>query len=154
MHNSGRYGKNRVARGFLHEAAPRGVQMMSLSRPSYSERLAKQGRPFMNVIDCDAHVEESVETWSYLDPEFYLLRPLPVLFPEDTCFGSHNAAWVIDYKLRFFASNPTIMARAKQKDVPIPVQELRDVKQRLACMDEMGIDKQVIFPSIWLGCLA
>ena len=50
----------------------------------------------MNVIDCDAHVEESVETWSYLDPEFYLLRPLPVLFPEDTCFGFHNAGWVID----------------------------------------------------------
>ena len=108
----------------------------------------------MNVVDCDAHVEESVETWSYLDPEFYLLRPLPVLFPEDTCFGSHNAGWVIDYKLRFFASNPTLMARAKHKDVPIPVQELRDVKQRLAYMDELGIDKQVVFPSIWLGCLA
>ena len=46
------------------------------------------------------------------------------------------------------------MARAKHKDVPISVQELRDVKQRLAHMDEMGIDKQVIFPSIWLGCLA
>ncbi len=108
----------------------------------------------MNVVDCDAHVEESVETWSYLEPEFYLLRPLPVLFPEDTCFGSHNAGWVIDYKLRFFASNPTLMARAKHKDVPIPVQELRDVEQRLAYMDEMGIDKQVVFPSIWLGCLA
>ena len=36
----------------------------------------------MNVVDCDAHVEESVETWSYLDPEFYLLRPLPVLFSK------------------------------------------------------------------------
>jgi hypothetical protein len=55
----------------------------------------------MRVIDCDAHVEECVETWQYLDPEFYLLRPIPVTFPEDTCFGWHNAAWVIDYKLRF-----------------------------------------------------
>ena len=27
----------------------------------------------MRVIDCDAHVEESVETWQYLDLEFYLL---------------------------------------------------------------------------------
>ncbi len=60
------------------------------------------------VIDCDAHVEESAGTWSYLEPEFYKFRPIPVLFPEDTCFGSHNAAWVIDYKLRFFGSNPTI----------------------------------------------
>jgi predicted TIM-barrel fold metal-dependent hydrolase len=31
---------------------------------------------------------------------------------------------------------------------------MRDVKQRLGFMDELGIDKQVVFPSIWLGCLA
>ena len=108
----------------------------------------------MQVIDCDAHVEESVESWQYLDPEFYLLRPLPVVFPEDTCFSTHNAAWVIDYKLRFFASNPTLMKRALDKGTPIPVQEMRDVQQRLACMDALGIDKQVVFPSLWLGCLA
>jgi predicted TIM-barrel fold metal-dependent hydrolase len=108
----------------------------------------------MKVIDCDAHVEECVETWQYLDPEFYLLRPIPVTFPEDTCFGWHNAAWVIDYKLRFFAANPTTMKRAAVKDVPIPVQEMRDVKARLGYMDELGIDTQVVFPSIWLGCLA
>ena len=30
----------------------------------------------MRVIDCDAHVEECVETWQYLDPEFYLLTRL------------------------------------------------------------------------------
>ena len=108
----------------------------------------------MRVVDCDAHVEESVETWRYLPPEFYLLRPIPVVFPEDTCFGSHNAAWVIDYKLRFFAATPTLMKRAREKNVPIPVQEMRDVAQRLSCLDELGIDTQVVFPSIWLGCLA
>ena len=99
----------------------------------------------MRVIDCDAHVEECVETWRFLDPEFYLLRPIPVTFPEDTCFGSHNAAWVIDYKLRFFAANPTTMKRAGEKDVSIPVQEMRDVKARMRHMDELGIDTQVVF---------
>ena len=84
----------------------------------------------MKVIDCDAHVEECVETWQYLDPEFYLLRPIPVTFPEDTCFGTHNAAWVIDYKLRFFAANPDHHEAPSEKDVPIPVQEMRDIKQR------------------------
>ncbi|GEM_PF-1654173 len=39
----------------------------------------------MGVIDCDAHVEES-------DPEFYCSGPIPLVFPEDTCFGVHNAA--------------------------------------------------------------
>jgi predicted TIM-barrel fold metal-dependent hydrolase len=36
----------------------------------------------------------------------------------------------------------------------VPVQELQDVPGRLACMDELGIDVQVVFPSIWLGVLA
>lgn len=106
------------------------------------------------VIDCDAHVEESEATWQYLEPEFHKLRPIPVVFPEDTCFGSHNAAWVIDYKLRFFAASPTRMKMAEEKLVPIAVQEMTDVSQRLAASDAMGIDTQVVFPSIWLGTLA
>jgi len=69
-------------------------------------------------MDCDAHVEESVATWQYLERKFHLLRPIPVLFPEDTCFGTQNAARVIDYKLRFFPSNPTLMHRALHKGTP------------------------------------
>ena len=46
------------------------------------------------------------------------------------------------------------MKRAKDKGVSIPVQEMRDIKERLAHMDELGIDVQVVFPSLWLGCLA
>jgi len=106
------------------------------------------------VIDSDAHVEESVETWSYLPPEFYKFRPLPVVFPEDTCFAERNAAWVIDYKLRHFAATPTLMRQAREKGVPIPVQEMKDVGGRLEAMDEFGIDVQVVFPSAWLGTLA
>ncbi len=106
------------------------------------------------VIDSDAHVEECVDTWSYLDPEFYPLRPIPVVFPQDTCFGERNAAWVIDYKLRHFAATPAMSRQSHEKGVSIPVQEMKDVSQRLACMDELGIDLQVVFPSAWLGCLA
>lgn len=109
----------------------------------------------MTVIDADAHVEECDQTWSYLDPAFHLFRPIPVMFPEDTCWGSHNAAWVIDYKLRYSASSPTTMKRAREeKGAPLAAQEISDVGVRLACMDEMGIDTQVVFPSIWQGCLA
>jgi uncharacterized protein len=104
------------------------------------------------VIDADAHVEESVETWRYLEPEYYPFRPIPVKFPEDTCFGSHNAAWVIDYKLRLYAANPTIMKAASDKGVPIAVQELNDVPGRLRYLDLLKVDRQVIFPSLWLGC--
>ena len=103
-------------------------------------------------IDSDAHVEESVETWRYLEPEFYPYRPIPVQFPEDTCFGGQNAAWVIDYKLRLYAATPTLMKQASEKGAPIPVQELNDVPGRLSFLDALHVDKQVIFPSLWLGC--
>jgi predicted TIM-barrel fold metal-dependent hydrolase len=106
------------------------------------------------VIDSDAHVEESDATWSYLDPAFYPWRPLAVVFPEDTCFGDRNAGWIIDYKLRRFAATPTLMKQASEKGVPISIQEMKDVAGRLECMDELGIDRQVVFPSAWLGTLA
>ena len=108
----------------------------------------------MAIIDCDAHVEESEATWSYLPPEWHMFRPFAVKFPQDTYFGSHDAAWVIDYKIRLFAANPTIMTRATQKGTTIPIQEMNDVPGRLAAMDSMGIDHQVVFPSLWLGTLA
>ncbi len=108
----------------------------------------------MTVIDCDAHVEESEATWAYMPEEWRMFRPFAVRFPPDTYFGSHDAAWVIDYKVRLFAANPTSMTRASQKGVPIPIQEMQDVRGRIDAMDKMGIDHQVVFPSIWLGTLA
>ena len=97
----------------------------------------------MAVIDCDAHVEEGLETWDYLPPEFQRQRPFPVQFPEDTVFGAHNAAWVIDYKIRLYGGTPTIMNRARQKGADIGVQELTDIQGRIAAMAETGIDKQI-----------
>ena len=105
----------------------------------------------MPIIDCDAHVEESDATWGYMPEEWRMFRPFAVTFPQGTYFGSHDPAWVIDYKIRLFAANPTIMTRATQKGTSIPIQEMADVPGRLAAMDAMGIDLQVVFPSLWLG---
>ena len=108
----------------------------------------------MTVVDSDAHVEESLETWSYLDPAFHRQRPFTVEFPDDTVFGAHNAAWVIDYKLRLYGGTPTIMKRAGQKGATIGSQELTDIEARVAAMAEAGLDTQVVFPTIWQGPVA
>ncbi len=108
----------------------------------------------MRVIDADAHVEESTATWEHIEPEFYERRPVPLELPQDTSWGEHNAVWFIDYKARKFAASPTLMRRAHRRDVKIPSQELTDVSARLADLDKYGIEKQVIYPSTWLGCLA
>ncbi len=47
----------------------------------------------MKMIDADAHVEESIHTWEYLEPEFYPRRPIPVTLPSDTSWGKWNAGW-------------------------------------------------------------
>lgn len=108
----------------------------------------------MRVIDADAHVEESVETWQYLEPEFYPRRPIPVKLPTDTAWSTWNAVWLIDRKVRQSAASPTMMQRAQDKAISVASQELTDVSARLRDLDLFGIDKQVIYPSAWLACLA
>jgi uncharacterized protein len=108
----------------------------------------------MRVLDADAHVEESPATWQFLDPALAARRPIPVTLPEDTSFGSFNAVWIIDNKLRQSSANPTTMRVAREKGVSIAAQELTDVAARLADLDRFGIAEQVVYPSAWLGCLA
>ena len=108
----------------------------------------------MLVFDADAHVEEGPKTWEFLDAENYPRRPITVTFEKDTIWGEHNAVWLIDYKVRQFAANPTTMTRAVKKPQSVASQELSDVGARIDDLDKYGIGKQVIYPSLWLGCLA
>jgi predicted TIM-barrel fold metal-dependent hydrolase len=108
----------------------------------------------MLAIDADAHVEESVETWKYLDPALHAKRPIPVTLPTDTQFSEFNAVWIIDNKIRQAAATPTTSEVAKNKGIGIGAQELTDVPARLADLDAVEIQKQVIYPSAWIGCMS
>ena len=114
------------------------------------------------IIDADAHVEECVESWNFLDKEFHKRRPLPVKIEEDTPYGVNNAFWFIDGRaypklagrgLHTFAT-PPISAYAKSKPYSVGAQTLTDLKTRLADMDRMRIDCQVVFPTLFLVTLA
>src|SRR6266508_872284 len=112
----------------------------------------------MMVIDADGHVEESTAMFGFLEREFYPRRPIPLSFDEDTVFGVENAVWLIDAKayprvvgkggVRF--ATPTLMKRAQLKPISIPAQELTDVEARLKDLDRMGIDSQVVYPTMLL----
>src|SRR5712692_519540 len=120
----------------------------------------KEGR--MPVVDADGHVEESVAMFGLLDKEYYPRRPLPLTFDTDTVYGGWNAVWFIDGDTypkvvgrggsRFVT--PTTMELAKQKPVSIAAQELTDVPARLRDLDRMGIDYQVIYPTLFLTTTA
>lgn len=108
----------------------------------------------MGVIDADGHVEECEQTWRYIPPALHAKRPVPASWTEDTNWGEHNGAWLIDYKIRKFAASPTTMLRAQRRGSSVPSQEVTNVGARLADLDRAGIDKQVLYPSSWLGNLS
>lgn len=110
-------------------------------------------------VDADAHVEECDETWDHLDPEYRSRRPVAVALDRDKVpnRGNLNAFWLIDGKVlpqptgrgaSFFVLPTSELGR--KKSYARESQELTDVNARLRDMDKMGIDVQVIFPTIFL----
>jgi predicted TIM-barrel fold metal-dependent hydrolase len=106
----------------------------------------------MRTVDADAHVIESMETWGYLEKGEE--RFLPTL-TEQTAGGlSHNVEgreqkefWVINGRVhnrdRNVGSNTSEESR-----------EMRSIEARLAHMDELDIDVQVLFPTLLLRPIA
>lgn len=94
----------------------------------------------MLKIDADAHVLETEKTWEYMDGAVRRFRP-QVVGPNDG--SSNDEFWLVDGTLR-------LKSRNVGKNTPMASRELRDVKARLKHMDELGVDIQVIFPTIFI----
>ena len=107
----------------------------------------------MMLIDADSHVIECEETWSHLDPEFHARRPLPITLPEDTGFMGWNAFWLIDQKVRHFGATPATGKIALAKSFSPACQQITDVAERIAVMDRLHIDVQVVHPSFCLATM-
>jgi len=107
--------------------------------------------PFI-TFDVDAHVEESADTWKYLDEKFVRRRPVPVTLEEQPALLGQNAFWLIDGAvvprtagkgLSLFGT-PTSSHHARGKPFAIVSQELTDVQARLRDLDRFGIETQII----------
>jgi predicted TIM-barrel fold metal-dependent hydrolase len=108
----------------------------------------------MGWVDADAHVVESPRTWDYLQPSEKRFRP-DLFHPEGETQRAH---WVIDGKIRglfrftFTKEDLEKKSRELGRDVATSM-ETRDVENvgaRLSHMDELGIDVQILYPSIFL----
>src|SRR5215510_9289509 len=91
----------------------------------------------MGVIDADAHVIETERTWSLMLEED--LRFAPELLVSTK---SGVEFWRIDERV-FPNSNLGL-------NVPEESRDLTDVSSRLAHMDSLNIDIQVLYPSLFL----
>ena len=91
----------------------------------------------MSVIDADAHVIETERTWSFMLEEDHRFAP-------ELLVSTRNGVefWRIEDRV-FPNSNLGL-------NVPEESRDLTDVTSRLAHMDSLGIDIQVLYPSLFL----
>jgi predicted TIM-barrel fold metal-dependent hydrolase len=112
----------------------------------------------MPTIDSDAHVVESEHTWDFMDAGDQKYRPL-IVRPRGENGGEY---WYIDGKIRGLVR---VILTAKQiADVAErtgrnmgttrDAREMENVPARLRHMDELGIDTQVLYPTIFIEQIA
>lgn len=107
----------------------------------------------MRVIDSDAHVVETEHTWDYMDKSDQKYRPVLVK-PA----GAKREYWFIDGKVRGFARSVITAQEFKEVsqragrlvDTPADAREMENVPARLRHMDQLGVDIQVLYPSIFI----
>jgi predicted TIM-barrel fold metal-dependent hydrolase len=103
----------------------------------------------MGAIDSDAHVVECEHTFDYIDPEFYDLKPRTMVQKTSDVQVLDNEGfaqkefWVIDGRIQPKEGNIGHNTTKESR-------EMANVDARLAHMDELGIDVQVLYPTLFL----
>jgi predicted TIM-barrel fold metal-dependent hydrolase len=111
------------------------------------------------VVDADTHISEPEAMWKLIDEKMAPRRPVLVGLPEDTWFGDRNVLWLIDGNIfpkpagkgSYRLVTPSAQKAEKARgDIAIASRELSDVSVRLRDMDRLGVDVQVIYPTLFL----
>lgn len=95
----------------------------------------------MPIVDADAHVLECQATWSYLSQAEASFEPAVV--KATTKSGAEEEFWLMDGLIQPKSQNMGV-------DTPRAARELTDVDARLRHMDQLGVDIQVIYPTVFL----
>jgi hypothetical protein len=98
----------------------------------------------MPTIDADAHVIETEHTWDFMDESEARYRPVNL---STTDQGSNRLYWIIDGKLKPRRTNIGL-------DTTETSREMLDVEVRLKHMDQLGVDIQVLYPTIFTRKMA
>jgi hypothetical protein len=118
------------------------------------------------IYDADAHVMMSPGMWADLPAEYRFRRPRPVGFGHAEDLGGWQTAWLLDGRLdphpfgpgthasntpgmtmEDYGATPDRAGDFSGLPQPIGVVDLSDPQARVAALDTMGIDVQVMFPS-------
>ena len=102
----------------------------------------------MPTIDADAHVLETPQTWRHLAESEQRFMPMVVNRTAGAVDRGLSGAvveeyWVVDGKLMSKQDNTGL-------DTEVGAREMTDIPARLAHMDELGVDVQVLYPTMFL----
>ena len=113
----------------------------------------------LGVVDADTHVAESESMWRLMDAEMYHRRPVLLSLPDDTLYKDWNVTWLINGNIfpkpvgkgGFRLITPSASRiQASRKDIPVACREITDVAARLSAMDRLGIETQIVYPTLFL----
>ncbi len=102
----------------------------------------------MRSIDADAHVIETPATWDYMPPEDIMYKPVVVkLAGSDTRFDG-----AMEAPRQYWALDGRLIGRERNigQDTDRASREMSDIQKRLDHMDDLGVDIQVLYPSLFL----
>jgi predicted TIM-barrel fold metal-dependent hydrolase len=98
----------------------------------------------MIVVDADAHVRETEDTWEYLAPGERHLKPTTTVVDADPN-RPPTRYWNIEGRRQLRQ-----LVDDQVTGTTVETRELLDVPARLRHMDELGVDVQVLYPTLFL----
>jgi predicted TIM-barrel fold metal-dependent hydrolase len=111
------------------------------------------------IIDADTHVVESEHIWDLFDKDMYHRRPVAMVY-EDPATGQPRSRWMIDGVV---IPKPDGKGGQALQTQPVDPEELAsrqwvtkalwDIKARLEDADAMGVDTQVVYPTLFIAHL-
>lgn len=113
----------------------------------------------MPVIDADSHVDETEATWEYMSKSEMHYKPITV-FPDSIhpvhVRAGNGRLWRIDGHLqqrRVRENLETGEVLQPTGGTTVATRELLDIPARLRHMDELGIDVQVLYPTLFIDAV-
>ena len=99
----------------------------------------------MQVIDCDAHIDETEDTWEFLNEAELAFKPTTGYPSNPDPTRPPTRYWLIDGHRQ-----PRLHRDDKRSQTTVETRELLDPLARVRHMDELGTEVQVIYPSLML----
>jgi uncharacterized protein len=104
-------------------------------------------------IDADAHIDETDATWEFMSAAEQPLKPLTMDAPDGEAITPGDVRphryWVVDGRLKLRRWRDE-----KRTGTTQDIREMRDIAGRMKHMNELGIDVQILYPTLLLSAVA